>query len=384
MDKEKVSALREVIAVFLRLGLLAFGGPAAHVGLMREELVNRRRWVSDAEFLDLLGATNLIPGPNSTEMAIHLGYRRAGMAGLIAAGACFILPAALITLAFAWLYTRYGSTPQIGWLLYGVRPVMIAIIGQAIWSLGRAAIKTWLTAVVVAASFALYALHVHELIVLFGGGLLVLLQRGLWKEPRKPAANGLLALLPWVQSNASLLAAAPFSLGVLFLTFLKIGAILYGSGYVLLAFMRADFVTRLGWLTESQLVDAIVIGQATPGPVSSTATFVGYLLGGAPGAALATIGIFLPSFIFVAATSPFVHRLRSGKITGALLDGVNAAALALMAGVAVQLGEVSLVDLLTVAIALITLALLIRFKVNATWLILGGALIGFLSHWIHF
>jgi chromate transporter len=349
---------------------------------MREELVNRRQWVSDGEFLDLLGATNLVPGPNSTEMAIHLGYRRAGIAGLIAAGACFILPAALITMAFAWLYTRYGSTPQIGWLLYGVRPVMIAIIGQAIWSLTRAAVKNWLIGLVVAAAFALYALHIHELIILFGGGLLVLLARGLWKDPRKQAANGLFALVPWVQAYHPLLSAVPFSLGVLFLTFLKIGAILYGSGYVLLAFMRADFVDRLGWLTESQLVDAIIIGQATPGPVSSAATFAGYLLGGVPGAALATIGIFLPAFLFVAATSPFVHHLRKGKITGALLDGVNAAALGLMVGVAYQLGKVSLVDPLTVLLALLTLVLLIRHKVNATWLILGGAFIGFISHWI--
>jgi chromate transporter len=375
-----------VIAVFLRLGLLSFGGPAAHVALMRAELVERRKWVSDAEFLDLLGATNLIPGPNSTEMAIHLGYRRAGMDGLIAAGAGFILPATLITLGLAWLYTRYGSTPQAGWLLYGIRPVMIAIIGQAIWSLARRAVKNWLTGAIVAAGLALYALNVHELLVLFGGGLAVLLARRFWKGSRGAALPGLIPtavwLGPWIQANSALLAAAPFSLGVLFVTFLKIGATLYGSGYVLLAFLRADFVERLGWLTEAQLIDAVIIGQTTPGPVFSTATFIGYLLGGAPGALLATAGIFLPAFVLVAATAPFVHQLRSGPVTGALLDGINAAALGLMAGVAIQLGRASLFDPLTVALAAVAVALLVRYKTNATWLILGGALVGLISQWI--
>ncbi|RPJ44887.1 MAG: chromate efflux transporter, partial [Chloroflexi bacterium] len=331
------AALREVIRVFLPMGLLAFGGPAAHIGLFRAELVDRRRWISDEEFLDLLGITNLVPGPNSTEMAIHLGYRRAGMPGLVAAGVCFILPAALITLGLAWLYTRYGSTPQAEGLLYGIRPVMIAIVALAIWTLGRKAVQDWLTGAVAGAALILFAFNLHELLVLFGGGLAVLLARELRNSPRQ-SLNGLLVGLAlnsgWAQATAAagaLAAAQPFSLGVLFLTFFKIGATLYGSGYVLLAFLRADFVERLGWLTEGQLLDSIIIGQATPGPVFSTATFVGYLVGGAPGAALATVGIFLPAFAFVAATSPFVHQIRSGRRTGALLDGINAAALGLMA-----------------------------------------------------
>jgi len=382
------SRLREVIAVFLRLGFTAFGGPAAHIALMHDEVVTRRKWVSEAQFLDLLGATNLIPGPNSTEMTIHLGYLRAGLPGLIAGGACFIAPAMLIVTGLAWAYTRYGSTPQAGWLFYGIQPVIIAVILQALYKLGRQAVKGPLTALAGAAVIVLYLLGFNELLILLGAGLLVMLLQNLQRIRRGPPAALSLFLPPTLAENlaklgplsAPLGAAVTFSLPLLFLTFLKIGAVLYGSGYVLLAFLRADFVERLGWLTDRQLLDAIAIGQFTPGPLFTSATFIGYLLAGVPGALLATLGIFLPGFFFVALSNPIIPRLRASPWAGALLDGVNAASLGLMAGVTLQLARSSLVDPLTVLLALAALIAILRYKVNATWLILAGAAVGVISH----
>jgi chromate transporter len=324
----------------------------------------------------LLGATNLIPGPNSTEMAIHLGFVRAGWAGLIVGGASFILPAMLIVMALAWAYVRFGSTPEASWLLYGIKPAVIAIIVQALWGLGQKAVKGPLTALVGLAVLALYFLGVNELALLFAGGLVVMAAENL-SRLRKTGLVGIVAPLGGLSLPA--LAAAPFSLPLMFLTFLKIGAVLYGSGYVLLAFLRADFVVRLGWLTDQQLVDAIAIGQVTPGPVFTTATFIGYLLGGVPGALLATLGIFLPSFVFVALSNPLIPRLRNSPWAGGLLDGVNVASLGLMAAVTVQLGIASLVDPLTIVLALATLGLLFRFKVNSAWLVIGGGLVGLVS-----
>ena len=370
------SSLPEIIRLFLRLGATAFGGPAAHIALMHNEVVERRKWLTEQQFLDLLGATNLIPGPNSTEMAIHLGYLRGGLPGLIAAGASFILPAMLIVMGMAWVYTRFGSTPEAAWLLYGIKPVIIAVILQALWNLGKSAVKDELTASTGLAVLVLYLVGVNELALLFGGGALVLLVKN-WQRARAGKIPGVKVLLPFLPVGAAAAAAAvPFSLPVLFLTFLKIGSILYGSGYVLLAFLRADFVQRLGWLSEAQLIDAIAVGQVTPGPVFTTATFIGYLLGGIPGAVLATLGIFLPAFIFVAVTNPYIPRLRQSPWTAALLDGVNVASLGLMAGVTLQLGRASLVDPLTIVMGLVSLVLLIRYKINATWLVLGGAAIG--------
>jgi chromate transporter len=379
MDSQKrfSSHLKEVATLFFRLGLTAFGGPAAHVAIMHDEVVKRRKWLSDQEFLDLLGATNLIPGPNSTEMAIHLGFLRAGWAGLAAGGLCFIIPAMLIVLALAWAYARWGALPQAGWLLYGIKPVVIAIIAQALWSLGRKAIKGWSTGLAAAAVLLLYFLGTNELVLLFAGALAVMLASNIRWPGRREAAVGLLPL--GGPAAAAIAAAVPFSLPLLFLTFLKIGSVLYGSGYVLIAFLHTDLVTRFGWLTDRQLLDAIAIGQVTPGPLFTTATFIGYQLGGVPGALLATLGIFLPSFLFVAISNPFIPRLRSSAWLGALLDGVNAAALGLMAGVTWQIGLASLVDPLTIAVALGSLLLLLRFKVNSTWLIAGGALIGLAS-----
>jgi chromate transporter len=369
-----MTPLVEVFLSFLKLGFTAFGGPAAHIGMFREEFVRRRKWLTDEVFLDLLGATNLIPGPNSTEMAIHIGYLRAGWLGLLAGGLAFTLPAMLIVLLLARLYVEYGSTPQASWLLYGIKPVMIAVILQALWELGRKAVKNSFTFGVGLACIAFYFLGVNEVLLLFVGGLSLMLNQNRIRL-RGAGASILLPLL-----SAPLVAPISFSLTTLFLTFLKIGSILYGSGYVLIAFLRADFVERLGWLTESQLIDAIAIGQITPGPLFTSATFIGYLLGGTSAAVIATLGIFLPSYIFVAISNPIIPKLRRSPWAGSLLDGVIVASLGLMAAVTFQLGVASLVDIPTVVIFLISIFLLLRFKVSSTWLIVGGALIGYLLH----
>jgi chromate transporter len=334
--------LAELAGLFLKLGTISFGGPAAHTALMEEEVVRRRKWLTAAEFLDLVGATNLIPGPNSTELAIHIGHRRAGWPGLIVAGACFILPAMLIVSVIAWAYVRFGTLPEASALLYGVKPVIIAIVVQALWNLGKSAMKTKLLAAagIIAATACFFG--VNELLVLFGCGFVLLAIRA--ADKKKPVAVGgfapFFANLPGTSTAvaASVAVAAPFSLNLMFFFFLKVGAVLFGSGYVLLAFLRADLVERWHWLTESQLLDAIAVGQFTPGPVFTTATFIGYLLSGPTGALVATLGIFLPAFIFVALSAPLIPRLRASPLAGAFLDGVNVASLALMAVVTWQLG----------------------------------------------
>jgi chromate transporter len=379
-EERSKTSLRELSLLFLKLGTIGFGGPAAHIAMMEDEVVRRRRWLTHDEFLDLLGATNLIPGPNSTEMAIHIGHRRAGWKGLVVAGISFILPAVLIVMAFAWAYVRYGSIPEVKGVLYGVKPVIIAIVLQALWSLGRAAIKTKLLAVIATAAVILTFLGLHELLVLLGGGLLVVAVRSILRTIK--GQQSLLSpisaspLIAFLQSTTTSAATASFSLGLLFLFFLKVGAVLYGSGYVLLAFIRADLVERWHWLTETQLLDAIAVGQVTPGPVFTTATFVGYVLGGTKGAAVATVGIFLPAFIFVAASGPLVPRIRRSPIAGAFLDGVNAAALALMVFVTYQLGRAAIMDFTTIALAVISGAILFSFRLNSAWLVLGGGIAG--------
>lgn len=367
--------LREVMVLAVRLGFTAFGGPAAHIAMLRDEAVVRRRWLSDEHFLDLLGATNLIPGPNSTEMVMHVGRLRAGWRGLVVAGLGFILPAALIVLAFAWAYTRYGTTPTAEWLLYGVKPVIIAIVAQALWGLARVAIKGPADVVLGGAAMVLYLVGLHELLILFGGGLLVLAARTLW---RRRAQLWSLAALPLAGVSAVATPDVPVTLLRLFLVFLKVGAVLYGSGYVLLAFLRNDLVLRLGWLTDQQLLDAIAVGQFTPGPVFTTATFVGYLVAGWSGALVATVGIFLPAFIFVAALNPLIPRLRRSPSAGALLDGINVVSLGLMAAVLLELGRAALVDGLTVALALLAAVALVRWKINSAWLVALGGLVGLL------
>lgn len=360
----------EVLLFFTRLGFTSFGGPAAHIALMRVELVKRRAWVTEAEFLDLLGAANLIPGPNSTELAMHLGYRRAGWAGLIAAGVGFIVPAALIVLGLSWAYVTYGATPPARALLYGIQPIVIVIVAQALFGLARAALKDRLTATIAAGVVLGATLGLNELMLLLLAGGLVLL----WKRWRQGAFAGLIAPAAWRIGLS--LGAVSFSQTELFLTFLKIGSVLYGSGYVLLAFLQSDFVERLGWLTNQQLLDAIAIGQVTPGPVFTTATFVGYLLGGFTGALVATAGIFLPAFVFVGLSIPWFERARRSPAVAAVLDGVNAASLAFMAVVSVKLAFESLVDPLTIVLALASAGLLWRTRVNPTWLLLAGALLG--------
>ncbi|HEY0736359.1 MAG TPA: chromate efflux transporter [Herpetosiphonaceae bacterium] len=368
-------SLKEVAQLFLKLGCIAFGGPAAHIALMREEVVRRRRWIDEQHFLDLLGASNLIPGPSSTELAIHLGYVRAGWRGLIVAGALFILPAMLIVMALAWAYERYGSLPEATAILYGVKPVILAVVLQALWTLGRTAVKDWLLAAIGLGALGLYLLGVNEIAILVLAGAVVAgLRLGVLRR------EALALLLP----NVSLLVAGAqagvdFSLWRLFLIFLKIGSVLYGSGYVLLAFLRADLVEHTRWLTDQQLLDAVAVGQFTPGPLFTTATFVGYLVGSWPGAILATLGIFLPSFILVAITNPWIPRLRSSAWTSAVLDGVNVASLALMAAVTAQLGQAALIDVLTVGLLIAAGVLLIRFKINSAWLVLAGGVIGLLA-----
>lgn len=330
MNQVLSKRLAEVAALFVKLGTIAFGGPAAHIAMMHEETVKRRKWLSDEQFLDLVGATNLIPGPNSTEMAIHIGFLRAGWLGLITGGLCFIVPAMLIVLLLAHLYMRYGAMPQAKWLLYGIKPVVIAIVIQALWNLGRKAVKGLLTATAAVVIFVLYFAGINEIVLLFAGGLAGMFAKN-FQQMRKRILGAFLVPLggAGVLSQVSI----PFNLPMIFLIFLKIGAVLYGSGYVLLAFLRADFVVRYGWLTEQQLMDAIAVGQVTPGPLFTTATFIGFILGGTWGALLATLGIFLPSFIFVAASNPLIPKMRSSTWFSGLLDGVNAASLSLMAAV---------------------------------------------------
>ena len=367
-----------MIGLFLKMGFTAFGGPAAHIGIMHDEVVRRRKWLSEEQFLDLLGATNLIPGPNSTEMVIHIGYLRAGWRGLIAAGACFIFPAMAITTALAWAYVRYGATPQAASILGGVQPVIVVIILQALVLLGRKALKDPLTWVIAIAALGLSFLHINEVLLLFAGGILGMFAYAA-RRGRRPGAAAILPLaglsLPGLAPAA---AAAPFSLGMLFLTFLKIGAVLYGSGYVLIAFLRADFVERLGWITEAQLLDAIAIGQLTPGPLFTSATFIGYLLGGPWAGVVATFGIFLPAFVFVAASNPLIPRLRASPWTAGFLDSIIAASLGLMAAVTLQLGYTALRTPLAIGLAGAAALLLFRFRVNTMALVGGAALIGLL------
>ena len=350
----------ELALLFLRLGLTSFGGPAAHIALIEGEVVRRRGWIAPERFLDLLGASNLIPGPSSTELAMFVGYELAGWRGLLLAGSCFILPAALLVGALAWAYVRFGSLPQLAGVLHGVEPVVLAVVAQALWRLGPKAIKkrAWLAVVGIGACVA-FALGVQAVVVLAGAGVTTLAVRELARDDGRSAR----ALVP---------------LPLLFLSFLKVGALVFGSGYVLLAFLRADLVDRLHWLTEAQLLDAVAIGQVTPGPVFTTATFIGYLLAGRWGAIAATVAIFLPGFVLVAVVRPFVARARGSPALGAFLDGVNVAALALIAVVMVQLARGVLVDLASLAIAAAGAVLLIGLRINATWVVAGSALVGVL------
>jgi chromate transporter len=365
--------LAQLAGFFLKLGTIAFGGPAAHIAMMQDELVKRRGWVTSEDFLDLLAVANLIPGPSSTELAIYIGHRLRGRAGLLIAGACFILPAFAMVLALAHAYKRYGQLPEVGAVLHGVEPVVVAIVVQALWRLGKTAIKTrWLAALGLAA-FAVTALGANPVLVLAGTGLIALAAH-LYDQPSADRRKTLsLALVPiplaaWASSA---------SLSAIFLAFLKIGSVVFGSGYVLLAFLQSDMVVHRHWLTEHQLIDAIAVGQVTPGPVFTTATFIGYLIAGNSGAVAATAGIFAPAFFFVAATGPLIRYIRRSNAAAAALNGLNVGSLALMAFVTVQFAKFALVDIPAAMIGVVSAALMLFGQVNSVWLIAGGALAGF-------
>jgi len=375
--------LAEVAAVFLRLGLTAFGGPAAHVAMMQDEVVRRRGWISHEEFLDRLGASSLIPGPTSTEVVIYLGYLRAGWPGLIVAGTCFIVPAAAMVMGLAWAYVRFGGLPQVGRFLYGLKPVVIAIIAQALWKLGRVAVKTRFLGLAGIASIGAAVAGAGALTVLGGAGVLAASREWCRSSQRKWRPLAVLLLVAGAVLAAQFVPFAeahpqprPVGLRALFLYFVKIGAVLYGSGYVLLAFLQQDLVSRWHWLTSQLLLDAVAVGQITPGPLFTTATFIGYVLKGVPGAAVATIGIFLPAFVFCAISGPVVPWLRKSRLAGAFLDGVNVASLALMALVTWELARAALIDPFTIATAAGCLVLLIHYRVNTGWLAVGGVLMG--------
>jgi chromate transporter len=370
-DAARADRRREVAGLFLKLGVIGFGGPAAHIAMMRDEVVRRRGWIDDREFLELVGATNLVPGPNSTELAMHLGAWRAGGRGLVMAGLCFIVPAVSIVSLLAWLYQHHGTDPTIVDLRYGILPVIIAIVTHALVGLGRSALTTVPHGLVAVVALAAFLAGVHELIVLvIAGGALT----ALWSGRSRWTGRRRMAVVAWPM----LAVADPerISLGRLFLVFLEIGSVLYGSGYVLLAFLQRRLVDDLGWLTSQQLLDSVAIGQVTPGPLFTTATFVGWQIDGPAGAAVATVAIFLPSFVFVALLGRIVPWMRTRPAAKAFLDGVTAASLGLMAGVLVQLTDSALVDPLTAAVALVALGVLIRVRINSAWLVAAGVGIG--------
>jgi chromate transporter len=363
--------LREIAKEFLRLGFVAYGGPAAHIAMMEERYVRRRGWLTRERFLDLLGAASLLPGPSSTEVAAYLGEIRGGVAGLVVAGACFILPAAVLVTVLAWGYMKYGTVPQVAGLLFGIKPVVVALIAQAIWNLRRTALKSGWLSVLAIAAIGLAVWGASPLIVLIGAGVLwVLIGEGTRLAQDKAAAiAGVLATGAAGTSTA---------IGVLpvFLYFLKVGAVLVGSGYVLLAVLRADLVVKMHWLSDAQLLDASAVSQATPGPFFTVATFAGFVLGGWKGALLATVGMFLPAFVYVRVTAKFLPRLRKSAAASAFLDGVNAAAVALMAVVGWQFARAAIVNMPAILLMIVSAGLVFRYKVNSAWLVLGGAIVG--------
>jgi len=361
------SRLGEIARAFLRLGFIAFGGAAAHIAMMEEEFVRRRGWLTREEFLDRLGAVNLLPGPTSTEMTIYLGALRGGIPGLLIAGAAFILPSALMMAGLAWVYVRYGTLPQIAALLWGVKPVIVALVAQAVWSLAKASLKSRELMVIAAIVLGLAAMHVSTLALLIGTGVA-------WVVANRFGRNSGATVAGAVAGAGSGTVAATTA-GV-FVYFLKIGALLFGSGYVLLAVLREDLVTRLRWLTESQLLDAVAVSQATPGPFFAVATFVGYQLSGWRGAAVATVGMFVPAFTYVALTANVLPQLRKSPTASVFLDGMNAAAVALMAFVGLQFAREVVLTPLAFVLAAVTAILLFRYRVNSAWLVLGGALTG--------
>lgn len=367
--------LLEIARVFFKLGCFAFGGPAAHIAMMEDEVVHKRKWMSQEHFLDLIGATNLIPGPNSTEMTMHCGHERAGCKGLIIAGFSFIVPAVVITSFFAWLYAQYGQLPVVEPFIYGIKPAVIAIIVMAAYRLGKKAIKNKELAIIGVITTTACIFGVNEIMALFGCALLGLISYFLKKNKGR-----LNSFIPIVLFQAS----ASLKIGALkiFITFFKVGAILYGSGYVLFAFLDSELVAN-GWLTRQALIDAVAVGQITPGPVLSTATFIGWQMNGVTGAIAATIGIFLPSFVFVLVLNPLIPKMRKSKIMGAILDTVNVAAVALILAVCIEMGKDTITNWRTSLIAMISLVLVFYFKkFNSAFIVLLGAILGYVLNLI--
>jgi chromate transporter len=377
--EEKRGRWKEIFIVFLKLGILAFGGPAAHIAMMDDEIVKNRKWLSRERFVDLIGATNLIPGPNSTELAIFLGLERGGVIGLFIAGTAFILPAMLIVLGFAMIYVAYGTIPEVTGILYGIKAVIMAIILQALYRLGKSVIRSRWAAALALAVVALSFMGIREIPLLFLAGLTVMLVRNSGTIRSKFFSFSLypFAVLSYVASQVS--GTVRMSIQSIFLTFLKIGSVLYGSGYVLLAFLQAEFVDTFNAITSQQLLDAVAVGQFTPGPVFTTATFIGYLIQGFPGAIAATLGIFIPSFLVVAILNPFIPRMRASKVFSGLLDGVNIASLGLMLVVTLRLGAASIIDPLTAVLFAVAFLIIMKFRINSAWLIIAGGLIGYLT-----
>lgn len=373
-------SLSELALVFLKLGTIAFGGPAAHIAMMEDEFVTRRRWLTREQFLDRLGAANLIPGPSSTEMCIFIGYEKQGWRGLLIAGCSFILPAAIMVGAIAGAYVRYGTLPQVSGVLYALKPVVIAVVIQAFWKLARTAMKSIWLGTVGGVAALLYVLHVHEVLTLAIAAALAGAP-AVYRRMRSSGGLSTLLLTPITPLRLPALVAATaasFGLWRLFLVFAKIGAVLFGSGYVLLAFLQGDLVDRLHWLTERQLLDAVAVGQVTPGPVFTTATFIGYIIGGVPGAVVATVGIFAPGFVYVALSGWLIPRIRRSPVAASMLDGVVVGSLALIGVVAWQLGRAAIIDVPTLTIAVVSTALLLRFRVNSAWLIVTAGAFGWL------
>jgi chromate transporter len=388
MNKSSLNRLTEIAKLFLKLGIIGFGGPVAHIAMIEDEVVKRRQWLTQEHFLDLLGVTNLIPGPNSTEIAIHIGYIYAGWLGLIIAGVCFILPAVLITGLFAWLYVNYGTLPQVLPLLYGIKPVVLAIIINAIWGLGKKAVKTRkLLIISIVVGLITWFAKVNEVVALLLGGILGMI----WLSSSNQTNLIILGLTTETFLQITTMSTAINShisvpVWKLGLFFLKVGSILFGGGYLLIAFLQKGLVEEYGWLTQQQLLDSIAIGQFTPGPVLSTATFIGYIIAGFPGATVATIGIFLPSFLFVAALNPLMNPIRKSSWTRPFLDAVNVSALALMVLTTMQLGMATLIlpkthdlDFLGLGISVISAILVLFYRINAMYLILGGSIIGWVA-----
>lgn len=372
------SNLREVAGLFLKLGVTGFGGPAAHIALMRAEIVTKRKWLTEQHFLDLIGATNLIPGPNSTEMAIHIGHERAGWKGLIVAGTCFALPAVLLTGIFAWLYKEYGQIPEVQPFVYGIKPAIIAIILGAVFPLALKSIKTITLAIIGLTVLALSLLRFNEILLMFGAGFLALLLASV-KNKTGGQAKSILPLSFLQIPGATFFSAANANL---FLIFLKIGAILYGSGYVLFAFLDAELVST-GLLSRQQLIDAIAVGQFTPGPLFSSVTFIGYQINGVTGAIVATLGIFLPSFVFVALLNPLVRKMRNSTLFSGFLDAVNVASVAIIISVCFAMGKETITDWRTISIALGSAVFTFGFpKINSAFIVAGGSILGYLMTFI--